>query len=94
MSPYGTMAQDGNVFEWDESDLNQRNGPVTDNRIIRGGYWGSIASHLTSSTIFNTAPTVGDSIRGFRVATNVPEPSASLLIALASLGLLWRRTTR
>jgi hypothetical protein len=92
LSPYGTMAQDGNVFEWNESDLNQPNGPVTDNRILRGGYWGSIASHLTSSTLFNTAPTVGDSIRGFRVATNVPEPSAALLIALASVGLLWRRT--
>src|SRR3954452_1890831 len=71
LSPYGTMAQDGNVFEWTESDLTQPNGPVTDNRILRGGYWGSIAGHLTSSTLFNTAPTVGDSIRGFRVATSV-----------------------
>ena len=86
LSPYGTMARDGNVFEWNESDLNQPNGPVADNRILRGGYWGSIAGHLTSSTLFSTAPTVGDSIRGFRVATSVPEPSTAMLIAMASFG--------
>jgi hypothetical protein len=94
LSPYGTMAQDGNVFEWNESDLSQPNGPVTDNRILRGGYWGSIASHLTSSTLFNTAPTVGDNIRGFRVATSIPEPSAAVLAAVASAGLLWLRKSR
>jgi len=94
LSPYGTMAQDGNVFEWNESDLNQPNGPVTDNRILRGGYWGSIATHLTSSTLFNTTPTLGDSIRGFRVATSVPEPSTAILLATASFGLLRRRKTR
>ena len=89
--PGGTMAQDGNVFEWTESDLNQPNGPVTDNRILRGGYWGSIATHLMSSTLFNTAPTVGDSIRGFRVATSVPEPSAAALVAIAIVGMLGLR---
>jgi hypothetical protein len=94
LSPYGTMAQDGNIFEWNESDLNQPNGPVTDNRILRGGYWGSIALHLTSSTLFNTAPTVGDNIRGFRVATSIPEPSAPMLILIASWGLLWQRKSR
>ena len=94
LSPYGTMAQDGNVFEWNESDLNQPNGPVTDNRILRGGYWGSIAGHLQSSTLFNTAPTVGDNIRGFRVATSVPEPSTAMLILIASWGLLWQRKSR
>ena len=59
---------------------------------MRGGYWGSIATHLLSSTLFSVVPTNQENIRGFRIATSVPEPSTAILIAMASLGLLWRRT--
>jgi formylglycine-generating enzyme len=95
LSPYGTMAQGGNVFEWNESDAVQPNGPVTDTRILRGGYWSSISTHLTSSSLFSVVPTGQENIRGFRVASlAVPEPSAVMLLAIAGLGLMWRRATR
>ena len=94
LSPYGTMAQSGNVFEWMESDGVAPNGPVTDNRVLRGGYWSSIATHLVSSTLFSAGPTAQENIRGFRVATSIPEPSSAILITMASLGLLWRRQSR
>jgi hypothetical protein len=95
LSPYGTMAQGGNVFEWNETDAVPPNGPVGDARVLRGGYWGSISSHLLSSTVFSVVPTGQENIRGFRVAAAaVPEPSTALLIAMASLGLVCRRATR
>jgi hypothetical protein len=88
------MAQGGNVFEWNESDAVPPNGPVGDNRVLRGGYWGSIDTHLKSVTLFSVVPTGQENIRGFRVSTGVPEPNTAMLVAIASLGLLWRRTTR
>jgi formylglycine-generating enzyme len=94
LSPYGTMAQNGNVFEWNESDVIAPNGPVGDARYYRGGYWSSTTTHLQSTSFFSQVATGSENIRGFRVATLVPEPSAAMLISIASLGLLWRRTTR
>jgi len=94
LSPYGTMAQGGNVFEWNESDTTQPNGPVADNRVMRGGYWESIPGHLSASSAFSLVPTTQEDIRGFRVATSVPEPGAAMLIVMAISGLLWPRTTR
>lgn len=93
LSPYGTMAQDGNVFEWAESDAISPNGPVGDSRVYRGGYWSSIATHLLSTAQFSQVATGSENVRGFRVAT-VPEPSAVMLLALASLGALCRRISR
>lgn len=93
LSPYGTMAQDGNVFEWVESDAIPPNGPVGDARVYRGGYWSSIATHLLSTAQFSQVATGSENVRGFRVAT-VPEPGAAMLLAIASIGLLWRRKAR
>lgn len=94
LSPYGTMGQGGNVFEWEETDSNLVNGPSTDARAIRGGYWSAPALNLQSTNRLNAAPTGQQNILGFRVAT-VPEPGTAMLIAIASLGLLLlRRTTR
>jgi hypothetical protein len=90
LSPYGTMGQGGNVFEWIESDILAPNGPVGDARIYRGGYWSSINTHLLATAQFSQVATGQENIRGFRVAT-VPEPSGVVLLVIASFGLLLRR---
>jgi formylglycine-generating enzyme required for sulfatase activity len=91
LSPYGTMGQGGNVFEWEETDFNLVNGPTTDARGLRGGYWSAGPLNLLSTNRLSGLPTGGNNVTGFRVAT-VPEPSTAMLIAMASLGLLWRKT--
>jgi formylglycine-generating enzyme len=93
LSHYGTMGQGGNVFELEENDFDLANGPSSDARGLRGGYWSSGALNLLSSNRVSSAPTNQQNFIGFRVAT-VPEPSTAMLLTLASLGLLRRRTAR
>lgn len=93
LSPYGTMGQGGNVFELEETDFNLLNGPSTDARGLRGGYWSSGALNLLSTNRVSSAPGNQQNFIGFRVAT-VPEPSALVLGVLAGLGLLSRRQAR
>ena len=91
LSPYGTRGQGGNVFELEETDFNLLNGPTSDARGLRGGYWSSGALNLSSSNRLNGLPTGGNNVTGFRVAL-IPEPSTVMLLAMASLGFLLRRT--
>ena len=91
LSRYGTMAQGGNIFEWEESDFILLNGPTTDSRGLRGGYWSAGSINLQSTNRLSGLPTGGNNVTGFRVASVIPEPSTALLAALASLGLLSRR---
>jgi formylglycine-generating enzyme len=93
LSPYGTMGQGGNVFELEETDFNLVNGPTTDARGLRGGYWSSGALNLQSSNRLSSAPTNQQNFIGFRVAY-IPEPSTLMLLAMASFGLLWQRKSR
>jgi formylglycine-generating enzyme required for sulfatase activity len=39
LSPYGTMGQGGNVWEWNESAFDGSNSLSSENRAIRGGSW-------------------------------------------------------
>ena len=39
LSPYGTMGQGGNVFEWMESAFNGSNSLASEYRAVRGGNW-------------------------------------------------------
>jgi formylglycine-generating enzyme required for sulfatase activity len=39
LSPYGTMAQNGNVWEWGESGFTPPNDSACESRLFRGGYW-------------------------------------------------------
>jgi len=96
LSPYGTAGQGGNVFEWDETDLDLTNGPSPGSsaRGVRGGSWGSHSDYLLSSDRILGVPTDGVYYVGFRVASVVPEPSTLLLGLLAAVGLLMRRTRR
>jgi formylglycine-generating enzyme required for sulfatase activity len=88
LSPYGTMGQGGNVYQWNEALVDTTYG----NRGMRGGsfFYGSL--YLASSERGAGNPTGDDSLIGFRVAS-VPEPgSISLLVAAAITALIcWRR---
>jgi formylglycine-generating enzyme required for sulfatase activity len=90
LSPYGTMGQGGNVWEWIESADDGVNNSGSEDRGLRGGEYGSTAYTLESSMRALNIPSGG--VIGFRVAA-VPEPmEAGGVIGLAALGfVLWRR---
>jgi formylglycine-generating enzyme required for sulfatase activity len=93
LSPYGTMAQGGNIWEWEETERDLVNDSSSSNRGIRGGSWALISSSLSSISRNSDSTTAGGSLGvGFRVASSaIPEPSTLLLGAVASVGLLLRR---
>ena len=85
-SPNGTFDQGGNVWEWTEA----LDGPS--NRVLRGGSFISIPSHLAAAT--QSAGNAADEFKevGFRVASPIPEPGTGLLVMTGVLGLAgWRR---
>ena len=87
LSPYGTMGQGGNVWEWTETALSGDNNSATNVRTIRGGGWTSPEGQLSSS--FRSSNGFPDGERtfiGFRVAS-IPEPSTYAL--LLATGVLW-----
>lgn len=86
LSPYGTMAQGGNAWEWEETDFDLMNGTGLSDRGFRGGSWISNFANLSSSDRgFITPSRVSETV-GFRVAS-VPEPS-SLLLGLFAIALV------
>jgi formylglycine-generating enzyme len=97
LSPYGTMAQGGNVWEWNETAYDGTNDTAGENRQLRGGAWnifGSIVLDASSRSEFR--PAGEDVFLGFRVASvpeplGVPEPSTGLLVVLGLGGLLLKR---
>jgi formylglycine-generating enzyme len=93
LSPYGTMGQGGNVYEWEETDFDLVNGPTVTSgaRGIRGGDWSYGSGFLSSSNRQGIGnPKVGLNNIGFRVAST-PEPSTLLLSALACGAMWWSR---
>ena len=94
LSAYGTMAQAGNVWEWNETALDGTNDLVDEDRSLHGGAWSDDPSFtfLASNMFFRNSPSYGDTYMGFRVAM-VPEPSALSLFAVG-LGVLLRRRRR
>jgi len=92
LSAYGTMAQVGNVTEWNETAYDGSNNIAGENRDLRLGRFNS-GSNLGASARSSIAPT--DELAGFigfRVAS-VPEPSSFSLLAigLGGLALVRRR---
>ena len=90
LSPWGTMGQGGNAWEWNETAYDGSNNTAGENRELRGGYWGNVSTFLAASYRYDINPSSGNDGIGFRVAS-VPEPSAGLLVVLGLSGLLLRR---
>jgi formylglycine-generating enzyme required for sulfatase activity len=78
LSPYGTMAQNGNVWEWMESSSSSVSIP----RGHRGGDWKNIASVLPSTVRLERGPSEDSLTVGIRVASVVPEPTGIMLVAV------------
>jgi len=93
-SPYGTIGQNGNAWEWFESAFDGTNNALYESRGIRGSNWRDTELALRSSYRSFGSPSSENFTVGFRVAS-VPEPSTFLLIVMALVGLLlWRRRRR
>jgi len=90
LSPYGTMAQGGNVWEWNETAFDGINNTAGQNRELRGGSWYNFSDYLVASVRSFNDPTYEFLSLGFRVAS-VPEPSTGLLVVLGLSGLLLKR---
>jgi len=94
LSPWETMGQGGNVWEWMETAYDGSNNTVGDieSRELRGGSWGSGSRYLDASFRGQGSPSAEFSGIGFRVAS-VPEPSSFSLLAigLGGLALVRRR---
>ena len=91
LSPYGTMGQGGNVWEWNETAFDGSNNTAGELREVRGGSWFLNSFNFVASYRESLDP-LSNPNRGFRVAS-VPEPSAlSLLaVALGALAVMRRR---
>jgi formylglycine-generating enzyme required for sulfatase activity len=92
LSFYGTMAQSGNVWEWNEGAFDGTNDVASEDRAYRGGGWSNAQNALRKTTsFFGRAPNLSDSdtLLGFRVAS-IPEPGSGIMIVLA-LGWAMRR---
>ncbi len=86
LSPYGTMGQNGNVYDWAESAFDGSNNSSSEGRAIRGGRWDFSEGVLRSSGRVVLGPSLSSPSVGFRVAS-VPEPSSAMLMIGA--GLMW-----
>ena len=73
LSPYGTMGQGGNVYQWEESAFSGNNSDATYNRGFRGGYWGQPSCWMLSTDRgSNGSPFAKSTYLGFRVARILP----------------------
>jgi formylglycine-generating enzyme required for sulfatase activity len=91
LSPFGTMAQGGNVWELTETAYDGTNDTAGELRNLRGGSWADYGSNqLGASNKNNYNPSDELYIIGFRVAS-VPEPSSLSLLALGGVVVALRR---
>jgi formylglycine-generating enzyme len=87
-SPYGTLDQGGNVWEWNEAVISSSRG-------LRGGSFLDYESYLRAAYrgYYGLGPAAEDGDVGFRVV-QVPEPATMSLLALGGLAVLRRRRLR
>ena len=86
LSPYGTMAQCGNVAELLESPFTLPNDPTTPRAYTPGSWWSS-ASFPPSSSLSNNglAPSQVNTFTGFRVASSAMPAESLIQIGTLSL---------
>lgn len=88
VSPFGTMAQNGNVFEWEENDSDNLNDEPSSSRGVRGGTLSTGSFSLASNVRYSEHPFSTSDTKGFRVASSVvPEPT-SIILAITALAAL------
>lgn len=90
-SAYGTMGQNGNVWEFLETAYDGTNDSPSEGRTLRGGDYFLPESYLRSSERLNSSPASATYDVGFRVAS-VPEPSSAMLII--GSGFMWMARRR
>lgn len=91
LSPYGTMGQNGNVWEWAESAYTPPSAAGSSRVLRAGSYNNAYAFFLESTDRYSSHPWYEADNIGLRVAS-VPEPSTALLMMLGGAGMLvWKR---
>jgi formylglycine-generating enzyme required for sulfatase activity len=91
-SRFDTAGQGGNVVEWGETAFDRLNDVADDQRSARGGAWVSGHTVLAAWTSgIGTSPHFESPAVGFRVASDIPEPSTILLFGAGFVGLLGLR---
>ena len=95
VSAYGTMGQDGKVWEWMESGSDGGNSLASEGRAVRGGYFDGSFAGLRAGALGRTNfdPATNDLCIGFRVASTmaiVPEPGTMTLLIASSMMLISR----
>lgn len=93
LSAYGTMAQNGNSWEWTESASDGINDLAYENRDLRGGNYFNGSGFLDASyrgTFYPTEESFSVGYFGFRVAS-IPEPSSLSVLLIGVAGVASRR---
>lgn len=86
-SAYGTYDQGGNVAEWTDTTLSTVS---TLTRLVRGGAFFNDAGSMRANVLGNNFPTDEAAGIGFRM-TQIPAPSAAVLLGMGALTLTRRR---
>jgi len=88
----GTYDMMGNVWEWMESPYSDPNYGTGSGRGLRGGSCNLVyGSYLASSYRYYNDPYNEIGYYGFRVASEVPEPSCVVLLSIGGMMLLKRK---